>query len=290
VDPVPEPTEVRNKTQSVAVSSARAAVPDSSASEAEQQIEALQARVEELERLLARYQGGAAASGKSGAPSAGAAGPVRGARLEVVTPAPSDFRGTPVFLGKDGAQAASDPQRGFSRDEATRAFREAMVLLEAAQPSDAAVAFAEFLARHGDHALAGDAQHALADAYLKQKEFKLAETELKKLIVAYPKSHRVPFALRKLGRVLDTLGKKEEARKQRHLLLTLYPQSPAAAGARIALEEPETLPNAPSEPQLADGAPRTAASDWDEPPPTAPQAGPERSSLPATENDTGGSL
>jgi TolA-binding protein len=180
--------------------------------------------------------------------------------------------------------AASDPESGFTNDEAVQSYRKAATLHGAGRYSDAMLAFTGFLEKYPDHALAGSAQFYVGDCYFKQKEFKLAAAELERVLTSYDRSAHVADSLQELAEAEEQLKQPEKAARHRQQLSALFPQSPAAAALSAGVPQqtsgpssvvaPAVVPALP--PAAAPGAPSTsppsgapAASD-ENAPPTAP--------------------
>jgi tetratricopeptide (TPR) repeat protein len=173
-----------------------------------------------------------------------------------VLPHPAHGAGAPV----EASASSSDPEAGFVNDTAVGAFRQAMVLFRSEKLSDAILAFSAFLERYPDHALAGSAQFYTGEAYLKMKEYKLAQQEFNRVLTSYDRSPAVPATLRSLAIVQEALKRPEDAAKSRQLLSSLFPMSPAAghASAPALTATPEAKPALDAAPPAAD-APAAAA-------------------------------
>ncbi len=141
-----------------------------------------------------------------------------------------------------------DPEAGFTNNNAIRAYRQAMILFRSGKHADAILSFSTFLQSYADHPLAGSAQFYVGEAYFRQKEYRLAAQEYQRVLTAYDRSPHVTTALKQLATSHESLQMHDEANKNKQMLSSLFPQSPAA----------EPLFNA-----LAASAP---------PPPVAPEA------------------
>jgi TolA-binding protein len=116
----------------------------------------------------------------------------------------------------------------FSKDPAVQQYRDALLQYEAGQYSEAILALSSFLKEHPDHALAGSAQHFIGASYYKSKELKLAREELQRSLSVYPRGRHVAETLALLAETEDGLQMSSEAESHRQMLLSLFPQSPAA--------------------------------------------------------------
>ncbi|MGK5084313.1 tetratricopeptide repeat protein [Bdellovibrionota bacterium FG-1] len=160
-------------------------------------------------------------------------------------------------------QAANDPEAGFLSDEPVQNYRRAAILRDAGKYSEAILAFSAFLETYPDHPLAGNAQFLIGDSYFKQKEYKLACTELEKVLTSYDRSPRVSDALFELSQAEDRLKLSDRAARHRQLLTSLFPQSPAAAAHVTEIPvEPTSAPQqnpSPATPSAVDLPPPAAA-------------------------------
>lgn len=125
--------------------------------------------------------------------------------------------------------ASNDPGAGFVNDTNVRAFQQGKVLFDQEKFPEAILAFSAFLERNEKHALAGAAQYWIGESYFQQGDFSVASLEFHKLLVKYPFSSRVSYALVRLSTSQEKLGKMDEARKYRLQAEGLFPRSPAIA-------------------------------------------------------------
>jgi TolA-binding protein len=121
---------------------------------------------------------------------------------------------------------------GFTEDHATQKFRNSMVLFNAKRYHEAILAFADFLKEFADHSLAGSAQYYIAEAYFKNNEYRLAEQEYRRVLISYDRSSHTPATLLRLKEIQSHLNHPEKELEYQELLLSLFPQSPAAEKAR----------------------------------------------------------
>jgi tol-pal system protein YbgF len=131
--------------------------------------------------------------------------------------------------------------------DATKSYREALLLFQTRKYTEAVLGFSGFLERYADHVLAGGAQFYIAEAYLGQGELRLAEQEYQRVLTSYDRSPFVPQAMAKMASVQDRLKRTDEAQRTRSKLLSLFPNSPAAAnGGVLVSEDMSTKQAAPS--------------------------------------------
>jgi TolA-binding protein len=144
------------------------------------------------------------------------------------------------------ALAAHDPDGDFINDDAVQIFRKAMILLQGQKHPEAVLAFSSFLEKYPDHALAGSAQFHIGEAYMKQKEYKLALKEFQRVLTSYDRSTHISNTLKEMAIAEDILKSQTDAAKHRQLLGSLFPQSPAASALSGGSTE-EAQPSAPQE-------------------------------------------
>lgn len=134
----------------------------------------------------------------------------------------------------------------FHHDEATDRYREAKILFETHKYADAILEFSEFIKNNPRHVLASNAQYHIGICYLQQKEYKIAEEELTRVLIDHPNSNAVPDALASLVTVSDALGKSNKTAYYREKLESFFPNSPQAhalpksnAPVKVDSAEPE---------------------------------------------------
>lgn len=116
----------------------------------------------------------------------------------------------------------------FQNDEATDRYREAKILFDAHKPADSILEFSDFLKDHPRHVLAGNAQYYIGMGYFLQKEYKLAEEELSRVLINYPYSNAVPDTLVALIQVCEILQKPARVTYFREKLQLHFANSPQA--------------------------------------------------------------
>jgi TolA-binding protein len=196
-----------------------------------------------------------------------------------VSNSPTDVAGTPLA---DTEQTSAAVASGFVRDGAVQLYRKANILFESQKYPEANLAYADFLERYPDHALAGGAQFHIGEGYFNQHQYKEAVEEFKKVLTSYDRSSAVPATLRDLIEAEENIGKNEQSDRYRQLLLSLFPNSPAAQNLSARAETPAapmtpTTPmNLPASGPAVNTPPDSASAphrDLDMPPPTAPAPG-----------------
>ncbi len=151
---------------------------------------------------------------------------------------PSENGGSPV----SSSPARHDPEAGFLNDEPIQIFRKAMITFQGQSYPEAILIFSRFLEKFPDHALAGSAQFYVGEAYMKQKEYKLALSEFQRVLTSYDRSAHVSDTLIEMALAEDTLKKSQQASVHRHLLSTLFPQSPASTPQTTGVTEKSPEP------------------------------------------------
>lgn len=125
-------------------------------------------------------------------------------------------------------QIQNSSTEGFINDEATQDFREAFIFYQAEKFPETILSFSDFIEKHPDHPLSGNAQFYIAKAYFKQKELRLAAQEFNLFLKSYPHNAHLPEALRDLASLEKDLGNLKESKNTYQLLQLLFPHSPVA--------------------------------------------------------------
>lgn len=102
---------------------------------------------------------------------------------------------------------------------------------------DAAKAFARFLKKYPNDALAPNAQYWLGEANYVSQHNAEAQKAFELVVSRYPDSTKAPGALFKIGRLQQAAGKTTAARASYNKVLNDYPDSPAAGLARQRLKQ-----------------------------------------------------
>jgi tol-pal system protein YbgF len=101
---------------------------------------------------------------------------------------------------------------------------------------EARKAFTEFLSRHPQSDLVGNAQYWLAETYYVAKEYDAAMQEFSKVVQQYPNSSKVPDSMLKSGFIQYERKQWDLARKQLEDLVSRYPGSDASQLAQKRLD------------------------------------------------------
>ncbi|MBI2712141.1 MAG: tetratricopeptide repeat protein [Bdellovibrio sp.] len=149
-----------------------------------------------------------------------------------VLPAPSQGFGKKV----SPPLAVNDPQVGFEDDDAIQDFRKALILFHAQKYPEAIVSLSEYISMNSDHPLAASAQYYLGESYFRQKEYRLARQEYRRVLDSYPASAHISDALRGLASCSDLLQDRSGSAMYWQMLNMGFPQSPAAALPLSAIE------------------------------------------------------
>ncbi|HAR44384.1 MAG TPA: hypothetical protein DCS07_17435 [Bdellovibrionales bacterium] len=210
----------------------------------------LQNKVDQLEGQVAAVSGKVEASTAASQPKA----PFP--NTSSVYPHPTQGTGSSV----SPSAAGTDPESGFINDESVDLYRKSLLLLQSQKYSEAVLSFASFLEQFPDHPLAGSAQFHIGESYFRQKEYKLALHEFKRVLTSYDRNPHIASTLQFMIAAEEALKLPQDAAKHRQQLTSLFPQSPAAGDPQMIISGNS------SEPSTAKGA----ATDLDAPPPTAP--------------------
>ena len=165
------------------------------------------------------------------------------------------------------AKVQSKFSESFQQDEATDRYREAKILFESNKPSDAILEFSDFVKDHPRHVLASNAQYYIGMGYLQQKEYKLAEEELSRVLLNYPHSNSIPDTLLALSKVSAILKKPARVTYFNEKLTSHFANSPQAkliSNAPAMEEKPVVEPKPAVEEKSPVEKPHTPQ------PPTAP--------------------
>jgi TolA-binding protein len=176
---------------------------------------------------------------------------------------PVEVAHVPAAHSKVIPQGHSAAKPSFASNEVVDRFREAKILFDSKRYSDAIIEFSDFIKSDPAHPLAASAQYHLGMGYYRQKEFKLAEEELSRGLIAYPHSGHIPDTLLALAEISDALKKESRSQYFREKLLSQFPNSPQARGITSLLPEPQVIerrsdqkvPEVPTAPILPEGDP-----------------------------------
>jgi tol-pal system protein YbgF len=149
-------------------------------------------------------------------------------RLRKFESAPS---ATPATERTEGSPVAMDPA------QITQSYDAALESFKAAKYKEAATAFAGFVERHPEHALAANAQYWLGISWYAQRNCTKAIEAQSLVTTRYPSSDKAPDAWLAIATCQQELGNANGARRTMEILLEKYPASPAAGKARERLKK-----------------------------------------------------
>ena len=219
-------------------------------------IQDLETRLNALNDKINLENGGKPATGNPGAEKSEAA------ENEIDKAAVKDASTKPVSqLPKKAVVLPAAHAQGvpnFVQDEAVDRYREAKILFDSKRYSDSIVEFANFVKNNPDHTLAAGAQFYVGMGYFQQGEFKLAEEEFNRGLIAYPHSEFVPDTLLALATTSFKLKKTTRVTYYKQKLLSSFPNSPQAKGITLAANETAVEP---SESSRADSATHESATE-----------------------------
>jgi len=118
--------------------------------------------------------------------------------------------------------------QGFVQDAATTLYRKGMIEFDSKKLAESILTFTEFLEQFPDHPYAGSAQFRIAEAYLVQKEYKLALSEYQRVMTSYDRSPKTADTLSRILEIAGILKMPELAEKSKQTLHSLFAGSPAA--------------------------------------------------------------
>jgi tol-pal system protein YbgF len=121
-------------------------------------------------------------------------------------------------------------------DPVTKAYEEALKLLERKEYKESIAKFKEFLQKYPKSDYADNAQYWIGENYYAMKQFDQAILEFDSVRRSYPNGDKVPASLLKLGFAFVELGDKVDARLILQELVDRYPQSEEAAKAKDKLK------------------------------------------------------
>ncbi len=117
----------------------------------------------------------------------------------------------PTDASQETAAADTAPASVLPQGTPIERYNYAYSLLTKMRLEDAEAAFAEFLDRHGDDPLAGNAQYWLGETYYARQNLAEAARAFLIGIQRYPNSKKAPDTMLKLGIALGKLGKGEDS-------------------------------------------------------------------------------
>lgn len=157
---------------------------------------------------------------------------------ELSKPAPAAAPSTPATPAAPSSAPEASPEQIYAA---------AMASFQAEEHGQAVLGWSELTKRFPEHALASNAQYWIGEAYYRQKDFRQALLEYRKVIDGYPKSPQLPEALLKIGLCHREVKDTARAREIWEQLTKEYPGTNAAAQARSLLAAPP-MPARPARP------------------------------------------
>jgi tol-pal system protein YbgF len=115
-------------------------------------------------------------------------------------------------------------------------YQAAFNLLKDGKYDEAAAALREFLTRHREHELASNAMYWLGEAHYVRRDYPAALAAFDGVLKDYPGARKSPDALLKAGYCQYELQRYAPARATLSRLVQEFPDSPAAAEAKVRLE------------------------------------------------------
>jgi tol-pal system protein YbgF len=128
------------------------------------------------------------------------------------------------------AEGTPSDSEGKSYEQSLQAFKNGD--LEGARKG-----FSDFLQRHPDSKLAGNAQYWLGECYYGAKDYGQAIAAFDRVFRAYPDSAKVPAALLKKGFAYEALNDRARASSALKQVVEAYPRSPEATKAKEKLAQ-----------------------------------------------------
>jgi tol-pal system protein YbgF len=216
------------------------------------------------EALTARAQDAAIAEAASGEAQKAVAGRVTATerRLEELGEGISGLEGSVAGLAEQvarleagSASTASLPRSRPARSRtpssaisAEELFDRGMESFRAGELGQAVLDFEEFAEKYPGHPLSPSAQFWIGEAYFRSRDFQQAAEKYQRSVDLAPTGERTPDALLRLGLALRSLRREDRARDVWARLLRDFPDSEAAARARVVLRQPGGSAR-PSEPR-----------------------------------------
>jgi tol-pal system protein YbgF len=211
----------------------------------EQEIAALRSQIDELRRAQeanAQTMAKIAEDVKAlNAQSAFLVGEAKGMRAELTRIAPiadedhalvQSLRASVDDLRK---AAAAGPATVSGNVTAEKMYAAAMASFQVDDYRQALLGWADLMKKFPDDPLAANAQYWIGETYYRQRDFRSALPEFRKVVDSYAKSPQVPEALLKVGLCYRALMDATRARETWEQLTANYPTTNAAGQARALL-------------------------------------------------------
>ncbi|APG27842.1 tol-pal system protein YbgF [Syntrophotalea acetylenivorans] len=129
-------------------------------------------------------------------------------------------------------QASTSKPTSAPQGSPTELYLKAFADYAAGRYQQAIKGFEAFVDNYPGNDYAGNAQYWLGECYYALEDYQQAATEFEKAAYQYPESGKAPEALWKMVPALRRMNQFEQARDALQLLLRRYPESPAAARAK----------------------------------------------------------
>lgn len=188
--------------------------------------------------------GGTASQGGAGRGTGGLAlAATRPAAGLVKTPTPRDARALLESQRQSGTRvtalngAAAKPAPVLPEGTAEERYQFAFALLRKGDYGKAEAAFRAFVAGHGDHRLAGNAQYWLGETYYVRKDYPHAAEAFLAGFQNYGEGSKGADSLVKLGLTLSNMGQNEDACAAFYEIEVSYPGASEAITKRAASEK-----------------------------------------------------
>lgn len=173
-----------------------------------------------------------------GAPPVRPAGPPGGFGSTTVVPGGTPSGGDQIgkIIGEESARPMPAAIPGGDAGNPKQAYETAYGYLLQQNYGAAETAFDEFLAKHSNDALAGNAQYWLGESFFVRGQYKQAAGAFLKGYQTFARSAKAPDSLLKLAMSLDRLGQKEAACTSYSELNTRFPTASQNIKARADSE------------------------------------------------------
>ncbi|MBI2158885.1 MAG: tol-pal system protein YbgF [Candidatus Rokubacteria bacterium] len=131
------------------------------------------------------------------------------------------------------AAPAAEPARAPRVGGPAQAYAAALATFRAREHGQAVIDFLDFIAKYPKHALAGNAQYWIGEAYYVQRDYRQALLEFQKVFELG--AGKIPDALVKIGLCYWSLRDPKRARQTWQKVVREYPGTEAARIARVQL-------------------------------------------------------
>ena len=131
--------------------------------------------------------------------------------------------------------AAPAPRSSAPDASPEQMYAAAMASFQAEEHGQAVLEFTELTRKFPEHPLAANAQYWVGEAYYRQRDFRQALVEFRKVIDGVPKGSQIPDALLKIGLCHRALRDQARAREAWEQVAKEYPGTNAATQARSLL-------------------------------------------------------